>query len=487
MLSRLEQKLPFLLGLFLLVFIILRVFFSILSEDAAMTVDIHALQSWSDVFLCTNERLDWSANNHILNTIFMKLEIMIFGFHDWAVRLHCIGAFIIAFLYAQKIIQLFCSSKFREFFYLSLIFLNHYFLEFFSVGRGYGLCMAFFFMALYYFIRYAQSLTLKHLSWFFFSLFLSVWSNFSALYFLALLSVAVCWIQYSNHKKISLSKHILTNIISLVLIFAIVSVPLLKTLEYGAPIGGHNGLFQDSIVFYINQWFHFNLHLNRHLVLSSGWKLLEVLGVLGLLIFVGLQASSLFFNTQRRTKKLHWTLIYLVLGSVLIIEFVFHFLNTPFPLGRTVLLFSIPVILSVCVAYERMISKCSGSIILSISILAFLLWHFANCLNFETTMEWYGNGDGKVIARYIKTELKKSNSNLKLKLGIEQEEHNGMFFYTKYDPFIKSKLSTYYVTIDSIPAYDYLVVTKKFNEQVPKNYILEKEFKRANLYRNHSK
>jgi len=472
-----------LLGAMLLLFVILRVFLATLSEDSAMTVDIHVVRSWKDILLCTDKRLDWSANNHILNTILIKLEIMIFGFKDWAIRLHGIVAFIIAFVYAQKIIQIFCSSKFREFFYLSLIFLNHYFLEFFGLARGYGMCMAFFIMAFYNFIQYRQSLSLKHLNWFLLSIFLSVWSNFSALYFLGLLSFALFQIQFSNYKKKGMSIHVFVSVISFILILAVVSVPLLKTLKFGEPFGGHNGFFQDTIVFSIYQWFHFNVALDRHLVLANGWRLVEVLGLLGLLIYIGLQVSSLFFKKHFSAQRLHWTLLYLVFGAILIIELLFHFFNTPYPLGRTALLFSIPIMLSVCVAYERMITKVRGGRILSISILAFLLWHFVMCLNFETTIEWWGNGDGKVISTYIKTELKKNKNLNNLKLGIEQEEHNSMFFYTKYDPYIRSKMSTHFFNISSIPNYDYLVVTKKWNDKIPKQYILEKEFKRANLYR----
>lgn len=96
-LQNLKNQLPLLLGISIFIYLILRVFLMPISDDEFITVDLHASQSWWGVLTTGNPNIDWAPNNHVLNTLFMKLEILIFGRKDWAVRLHVIVAFIVCF------------------------------------------------------------------------------------------------------------------------------------------------------------------------------------------------------------------------------------------------------------------------------------------------------------------------------------------------------------------------------------------------------
>ena len=91
------KYLPIFIGVSIFVYLVLRIFLMPISDDEFITVDLHASQNWINVLITGNPSIDWAPNNHVLNTLFMKLEILIFGRKDWAVRLHVIVAFIVCF------------------------------------------------------------------------------------------------------------------------------------------------------------------------------------------------------------------------------------------------------------------------------------------------------------------------------------------------------------------------------------------------------
>jgi len=94
------------------------------------------------------------ANNHILNTLLMKLSNAIFGPQEWALRLPNILAHGLFVLFSYFIVQRTLSKSFVALLTFALINLNPYLLDFFSVARGYGLGMGLMMASLYFFQKY---------------------------------------------------------------------------------------------------------------------------------------------------------------------------------------------------------------------------------------------------------------------------------------------------------------------------------------------
>jgi len=247
-----ENSLPILLGTALFVYLVLRVLIMPISDDEYITVYRHVSSSWWNILISRQPQPEWAPNNHVLNTLLMKLEIRIFGRKDWAVRLHILAAFVFAFYYSTKIIQLFTPSKIRQFLYLLILFFNPYLLDFFGIARGYAMSIAGFTAAFYYFTLYTESHSLQHLRNTFIALFLAVWSNFSTLYLLVLMVILFCIEIYNNKNKIDVKRHLIYIIISCLLIMIIIICPLIETLTSGDTFGGKTGIFQDCIVNYIS-------------------------------------------------------------------------------------------------------------------------------------------------------------------------------------------------------------------------------------------
>ncbi len=90
-----------------------------------------------------------SANNHFLNTLSMYLGYHLWGAQEWALRLGSVLSFGIFAAYNFKMIRAFKSLEKALAFWI-LLLLSHYFIEFFSFARGYGMGLAFLSAGLYY-------------------------------------------------------------------------------------------------------------------------------------------------------------------------------------------------------------------------------------------------------------------------------------------------------------------------------------------------
>ncbi|MFN7266025.1 MAG: hypothetical protein ACK5VB_00890, partial [Bacteroidota bacterium] len=118
------------------VYILIRAYNLPITVDEASTAINHVPRLVVDTLFYEREA---NPNNHILNTLLIKITTGIFGWHHFIVRLPVLigGA-----LYAWAAIQL--SRRISSFspvriLALLLFFGNPYMLEFFSFARGYGL------------------------------------------------------------------------------------------------------------------------------------------------------------------------------------------------------------------------------------------------------------------------------------------------------------------------------------------------------------
>jgi hypothetical protein len=455
-----------------------------ISDDEYITMGWHATMNWWDVLTTGQSNIVWAPNNHVLNTIFIKLEIALFGKKDWAVRLHILAAFVFAYYYAVKIIQLLTPSRIRQLLYLLILFFNPYLLDFYGIARGYAMSMAGFMAAFYYFLMFTETLSLKYLRNIFLGMLVAVWSNFSALYLLVLLVVLICVEIYSNKNKINAKRYLAELFMANAAIVIIILLPLIRTIRSEESFGGKTGLFQDCVVNYVNQFIHQNSQLNRHALFAAGWKYIEVAGILFLMGWILLQLASFLFSTNQRLVKMHLTSLFLVIGVAIIAKTLFVIWNVPYPTARTELLFSIPFYLSACIAFERIISRKKHFIVIPWIIIAALIWHFSYSVTFENTIEWWQNGDAKRIVRFLKEELKENKPDKILNLGVEAWQFPSVAFYTETE--FKDVMITSWTDLSVDGHYDYLFVPFHLRDKVWQGYEPIKEFKHGVMYKRRS-
>jgi hypothetical protein len=100
------------------------------------------------------------ANNHILNTLLIKLMYLVFPDSLFAARLPNLIAFGFYLYYARAIARNFFSPRIGIYFFIAAVF-NPFLLDFFCLARGYGLAVCFMLISIYYVLVYLQSYQLK--------------------------------------------------------------------------------------------------------------------------------------------------------------------------------------------------------------------------------------------------------------------------------------------------------------------------------------
>lgn len=110
-------------------YVILRAVHVDLTHDEVLTLEM--IQGKGSSF--------YTANNHWLNTGLIWIFIKLFGTAEWILRIPALIGFFIYSLFAWKWMKR--LDSFGKLLAFAFLFLNPYFLDFFSLARGYGLSM----------------------------------------------------------------------------------------------------------------------------------------------------------------------------------------------------------------------------------------------------------------------------------------------------------------------------------------------------------
>lgn len=168
------------LGLFLLLWLYLwfRAFYVPLVHDELVTYHTYMINGrW----LPFAGFID--ANNHLLNSFLGWISYEIFGYSGYFVpRIGNLLTFPLYFLSVFKISQILFQSKWLKFSVLAALVAPPYLLEFFALARGYGMALAFFMAAIYWFIQTIKKPSIKSDGLMVFFASLSILANLTYLF-----------------------------------------------------------------------------------------------------------------------------------------------------------------------------------------------------------------------------------------------------------------------------------------------------------------
>ena len=135
--------------------------------------------SFLNVDMLNTHMMYGTANTHWLNSFFMLIENTVLGHEPWQLRIHSVLSIA---LFAFFLLNIF-REKFSSWLLLTpvtLLLLNPYLIDYFSLARGYALSIAFETIAFYYIIQQKKENTQN--IYFFSSL--ATLSNYTCIYFL---------------------------------------------------------------------------------------------------------------------------------------------------------------------------------------------------------------------------------------------------------------------------------------------------------------
>ncbi len=131
-----------------------------MSEDEAFSVLDVLHMNFPYFFGCT-------PNSHLLNSLFIWIEIKLFGLDQTAVRLHSAFSYLV-FSWAVYRLSLQFKEGYLRYLFVVLITLHPYLIEYFSLARGYAMSFACMMMSLYFLYEYLlieDTSTKKKLYW----------------------------------------------------------------------------------------------------------------------------------------------------------------------------------------------------------------------------------------------------------------------------------------------------------------------------------
>ena len=147
--ERRNKEIAFLLlgGIFL--YTCLRAWFVSLSHDEALSYLHHASSSFSTILTYSSP---YPSNNHLLNSILMKISILFFGLSEFAVRLPALLGHVLYLCGVYKICRLVLSPR-LQIAGMILLVTNPFLLDLFSCARGYALALGFLSLGTFYYLK----------------------------------------------------------------------------------------------------------------------------------------------------------------------------------------------------------------------------------------------------------------------------------------------------------------------------------------------
>jgi hypothetical protein len=401
-----------LIGVALLCYTLLRAFNIGFTHDESYTFLYSSHNSFMQII--SNRTTLVSANNHILNTLFIKLFYNMFGGAEIALRLQSIFAHAIYLLVTFLLLR---NLKSNVLIICGYIILNSnpYLLDFFSLARGYALAISFMMVSIYYFIRFTEDEKEKQLVYSFIAASLAVLSNFALLnYFAALLFIQQVFL-FLKYKQLKTNFYKSRNVLIILVVLGIICYePVRKLIKFNCfDFGGNQGIWLDTAASELNFYLYEQAYTD--IVFNIIFLFIKVSVFLYFLFLVYRIFSSKLNSSDKNGLIIFGTLLLIVFSNALQ-----HYLfGAPYIVERFALFITPLYFLSIvyCLDSFLRINKFTAitgfafSVLLSIGMLVHLIF----CMNLNSALNWrYDSTTKEMLSDLEKEKLRTGKKSLKL-------------------------------------------------------------------------
>ena len=448
--------------------------------DECNTLRKYVHASIADIWSCK----PLSANNHIFNSLLMKLSGALFGNSPVAYRLPNLLAHLVYLVSGIKIL-LYFKRPLLIFTGFLLLNLNPFLLDFFSLARGYGLSMACFLASTYCFLLFFEKRKTVYAVCSFIWMSTGVLANFSLINFFSslwILYLLVLFSEADNDRFFSINNFwkilksaFIPFVVSLVLCKAIY-VTLWKLQNAGELYyGGDTGFWSDTITSLTMRFFYFNTFADN---LRRPFMLL----VAGLTISAAWFCVTDFFRS--RAKAIHPFLLFttLLLSALFISVAQYHLLGVRFPFGRTALCFvpafALMVIFFCNVLYTKQYKKIANALLVLLS--AGILLNFAAACNLRYCYEWRFDAAAVQVINDIEKDMLNSRGHLeKIKLGVTWPLGPAIRYYWQKNNILW--IDTVVTDLNHMK-FDYHYVCPAYGQRALEDSVLIQKYTVSNTY-----
>lgn len=365
-----------------------------LTHDEGNTIHCSSTTVWDIITY-----KDPVPNNHILNTLLIKINQSIFGKSLLAARLANILSFIPFFIFTVLIGKKLFESVWPQLLFVFSLVLQPFILDFYAVTRGYGLSLSLMIISIYYMLLRIRSGQRKDLILCILFAALGVYANFTLLnYFIPVCLFLLYEIykrNFNKNKSIFYQEFAILFSLGIILISAI-SVPVFKMVSTKQFVyWGTKGFFEDTV---------------KSLIISlrSG---VEYFGTTHEVIYIFITSLItliiVFGNILNWKNKLNTTLLWmtaLLLATIVYNQLQFIIFKVPFLNARTALFFvplvCIPLVLSIQVLFQ---SFKYWPFVIIITFLSVQMQHFIRGYSVNSNFEWYYDQNTYQVLDHIKS------------------------------------------------------------------------------------
>lgn len=413
-------------------------------------------------------------NNHILNSLFVKLFIFLFGNSQLVIRLPNLLSFI---LYGFAIFRINKTVlKIDSVFFLpaALFFIsNPYMLDFFSLCRGYGMASALATLSVSYLITGFERSEDKHIWIAYLASILASYANFTVLLFWSGTSVMMLF--YFAKSGLTLKKILRPVLIMFgitVLYLALIANPMIKmhsTNEF--QYWTSKGFYWETIhpfIEYSRRGSHLILNPTSHLIATF--------------IFITILINCIFIFTRFKRsnysfaglKQPLFVATVLLLTTVGINLFQCLVLKTPNLHGRTALFFY-PLFLIAFVCFLSLLPAAkarTGQRVIAGCFAFICIFHMADRFKFNYVKDWWHDSDTLKVMAYLQAE----NANKPVSLKTTWFCYNSFYYYVKTgkEPWLDLKDYDKSIELNTNAEYYYI-----FSDDAK---ILESRFEPVKIY-----
>lgn len=379
-----------------------------LTHDEGNTIHCSTTSVWDIITY-----KDPVPNNHILNTLLIKVNQSIFGKSLLAARLANILSFIPFFIFTVLIGKKLFESFWLQWIFVFSLVLQPFILDFYAVTRGYGLSLSLMIVSIYYMLLRIHSGQRKDLILCILFAALGVYANFTLLnYFIP----ACLFLLYDNYKRsfrknksIFYQEFAILFSLGIILISAI-SIPVFKMVSTKQFVyWGTKGFFEDTVKSLIISLrtgvdYFGTTHEVIYISISVFVTLVIILGNI--------------YNWKGTKNPLLFWMSALLLATIVYNQFQFLILKVPFLNARTALFFvplvCIPFTLSLQVFFNKFKT---WPFIIIIVLLSLQLQHFIRGYSVNSNFEWYYDQNTYEVLDHIKSMVESGQAPKPVKIN----------------------------------------------------------------------
>ena len=366
---------------FTFAYVLLRAIYVNITYDEVWTLYSFVRSSVVDVLTFAN----CDANNHILNTLLIKLLYSTVPNTVFIARLPNVLAALVYLYFAYKFSARLSSNS--KYFALIALLLNPFLLEFFSLARGYGLAMACVICTLYFLQNYSSTKKTAELLKTLLSLLLLSLSMLSSLHLVV--PAFALLLYYATRSKQKQALQVFFIFLFIVATVALLWLPI-KQLRANDSFyyGGHNNFFSDTIVS-LAKYFFGTTYADTSIIVVS---VLAGSAALLLIVFQFKHAGTQLLQTASLS-----ALLLLTIASVIS---QFYLLKSPYVTDRTALFFYpllVCALASACTTFESSKVIEASQLVLTIIFAS----NFSAQGNLYKTLTWFFDAHSAEIIRII--------------------------------------------------------------------------------------